>query len=106
MCVSMTLPQYRRRKVIVDGVPIHLTPHEAELVALLLTSSPDVTISKETLVEAIWPHPDTQAETAFKIIDVLVGRCRKKGVPIVTDWGWGFSIVERGASAPQLRLAA
>jgi DNA-binding response OmpR family regulator len=111
MRVAMTLPQYRRGEVSVDGVPVHLTPNEAELVALLLASPPDRGLTKETLIEAIWPNPDTQAVTAPKVIDVMVMRARKKGVPIETVWGRGFVIPEHvrdgeRAPAPYFRLAA
>ena len=103
----MTLPQYRRGEVSVDGVPVHLTPNETELVALMLVSDPNQIVDRDTFIEVIWPNPDTQPDTAPKIIDVMVMRCRKKGVPIDTSWGWGFRILEhnRGACAPLLLAA-
>lgn len=109
--ISMTLPQCRRHEATIDGEVVHLTPNETELVALMLVSDPNQIVDKDTFIEAIWPNPDTQPDTAPKIIDVLVMWCRKKGVPITTVWGYGFFIPERNrggpfAPVPYFRLAA
>jgi DNA-binding response OmpR family regulator len=103
----MTLPQYRRRECLLDGAPIHLSPHEAELVALLLVSPPDRPLAYETLVEGLWPDPDTQALTALGVLGSVVVKLRRKGVPIETEWGWGFFISarERGVRQPHVSSA-
>ena len=111
MRACMTLPQYRRGEVSIEGVAVHLTPHETELVAILLTSAPNRIVDKMTFIEAIWPDPDLQPVTAPKIVDVLVMQVRKKGVPVTTVWGHGFFVPEEGrggpfAPAPYFRLAA
>lgn len=92
--VSMTYPEFRRRECLVDGRLVHLSGHEAEMLLALLLTPPDRVLEKETLVEVLWPDPDTQPLTAINILTVLKYKLRSKGVKIDTAYGRGFTILE------------
>jgi DNA-binding response OmpR family regulator len=107
--VSMTYPEYLRNQCMLDGVRIHLSPHETELLAMLLVTRPDRVAEYEAMVEVIWPNPDEQALTAMKSVTVLKYRLAGKGIEIKTERGRGLHIAEEnrgGRSGEPLRLAA
>jgi len=99
--ISMTLPQSKRREVSVNGRTVTLSPNEHKLVELLLLRG-DALTSLGGAIEYIWPNPDLEPEWAFNIVTVLIYRTRKKGVPIETFHGRGYSIWQGEA----IRIAA
>jgi DNA-binding winged helix-turn-helix (wHTH) protein len=107
MQLSMTIPEALRGEVMVDGNRVHLTPTEMRLVSLLLVTPPDSVIETYDLIEALWPNPDTQPETAPKIISVMRYKLVHKGIRIRTCWGrgmWSFSPEERGGRPVRQRV--
>jgi DNA-binding response OmpR family regulator len=121
MSVSMTIPQLRRSECTINGVPHHLTPGRAEFLATLLVASPDHFLRPDDLIEALWPDPDLQPETAYWVLKVYAANLRRMGVVIeggceghrgrgaAIFMGWRIPAAERGSrlALPQAeRLAA
>lgn len=77
-------------QLFVDGKPIDLSIKERDLVVLFLSNRSKV-ISRERILNAIW---DTQEDPLTNVVDVYVGRIRKKfgshGERIVTVRGIGY----------------
>jgi DNA-binding response OmpR family regulator len=88
--ISMTVPESLRGEVMVDGARIHLTPLEMRMVSALLVTPPDRVIETYDLIEIMWPNPDTQPETATKIITVVKYKLLTKGIDIRNCWGRGL----------------
>jgi two-component system KDP operon response regulator KdpE len=85
-----------RRRVTADGVEIHLTPIEWDLVKLL-TSHPDKVLTDHMITEAVWGA--SYASQAHSL-HVYIGRLRKKLQDgsagrryIVTEPGVGYRFV-------------
>jgi DNA-binding response OmpR family regulator len=95
----MSLPQYARHEVSLDGRAVHLSPLETEMVATLLVASP-YGVSYETLIECMWPDPDLSPLTIKTCVSVHVARLRNKGVPIERNWGRGLAIPEEHRGGP------
>jgi DNA-binding response OmpR family regulator len=93
--VSMTHPECLRHQCRVNGTIVPLSPMETDLLAALLITKPDRVLTYETMIELLWPNPDTQALNARKIMTILKYRLQLKGVVIVTTWGRGYTIPER-----------
>lgn len=78
------------RTATLDGVPMHLTRKEFELLAVLVTN-PGRAFSREFLVERVWGDDFDGLDRA---VDTHVTRLRKKlgplGERIVTVWGVGY----------------
>jgi DNA-binding response OmpR family regulator len=78
------------RMAILDGVPMHLTRKEFELLTVLV-SNQGRAFSREFLVERIW---GTDFDGFDRAVDTHVTRLRKKlgalGDRIVTVWGVGY----------------
>jgi DNA-binding response OmpR family regulator len=109
--VSMTLPQAKRREATIDGRRVRLRPGGHRLLKLLLLSNPQRFISPQSLVETMWPNPDTQPLTATNIVRVYVTWLRKLGVHIERQNGFGYRIPPENRGLPEhceyeLRLAA
>lgn len=105
----MTYPEYLRRECRVDGHRLRMRPTDTEFLALLLVASPHKVVEHATIIEALWPDPDTQALTANKLVSIVITRLRKAGVPIKNVWGRGYLIPAecRGGRAPaDYRMAA
>jgi DNA-binding response OmpR family regulator len=99
----MTWPQYQRCCCTVDGEHIYLTPHQTELLAVLLIRRGRL-VTREELWEAVWPDPDFAPE--IKIVDVQICKVRQAvGGIIQTEWGRGYWI-PRPADADRLGVAA
>jgi len=86
---------YVRREVTVDGVPVHLSRKEFDLLAALLTPAQRVR-SRDELIDLLWP--DTYL-TDTRTLDTHIHRLRTKLEPdptepryIVTVRGVGFRI--------------
>jgi hypothetical protein len=88
--ISMTVPESLRGEVMVDGARVHLTPLEMRMVSALLVTPPDRVIETYDLIEIMWPNPDTQPETATKIITVVKYKLLTKGIEIKNCWGRGL----------------
>jgi len=73
-----------------DGQPIDLTAKERDILVLFL-SNPDKLLTRERILNAAW---GTQADPLTNVIDVYVGRLRKKlgahGTLIQTVRGLGY----------------
>lgn len=110
--VSMTSPQCHRCEANVDGIVTHLSWMECVLVAHLLVSPPHKVLDYETIIEALWPDPDTQALTARNVLSVMLRHLRGKGIAIETHWGRGLCIPAAARGAPRavrpyyMRMAA
>jgi DNA-binding winged helix-turn-helix (wHTH) protein len=100
MLISMTVPEALRGDCMVNGNRVHLTPTEHRLVSLLLLTPPGHVVETYDIIEHVWPNPDTQPETATKIISVLKYKLKSaKGIDVKTCWGRGlyaFSAESRG----------
>jgi DNA-binding response OmpR family regulator len=82
--VSMIYPrQYERCECSVTSPALpfgevrRLPKQQAELLALLLTSAPDVFVDMDTIIEALW-EPDEQPLSARSIVRVLIWRLRHR----------------------------
>jgi hypothetical protein len=110
--VSMTVPQLHRHECTIDGMAIPLSPHETDLLSLLLVSAPGEVVDRDTVIEAIWPDPDLQPLTALVAIRVYVAALRRIGIGIDTIGfgrgcaGWRIPADCRGGIASPQRLAA
>ena len=73
-----------------DGVPLHLTPKEFDLL-LLFASHPGRAFSRDFLVERIW---DNDFDGYERAVDTHIRRLRRKlgplGDRIATVWGVGY----------------
>jgi two-component system, OmpR family, response regulator RegX3 len=92
-----------RREVSVDGVPVHLSRKEFDLLAALVTPAQRVR-SRDELIDLLWP--DTYL-TDTRTLDTHIHRLRAKLEPdptepryILTVRGVGFRIDPHGASRP------
>lgn len=84
----MTWPQYRHRECIVNGVKRRLEPREAEFVLLLLLGDPAKFLTNEHFIEALWPNPDDEPESASaNMVSVYMSRLRRRhGIVIEHRW--------------------
>jgi len=90
-----------RRRISVDGVDIHLTPTEWDLVKLF-TTNPDKVLTDRMIMEAVWGSAyQAQAHS----LHVYVGRLRKKleaepGAKrhLLTETGVGYRFVTDGTN--------
>jgi hypothetical protein len=80
--VSMIYPQQYERcecSLSSPGLPFgqvrRLPKQQTELLALLLTSSPNVFVDMDTIIEALW-EPDDQPLDARRHVRVLIWRLR------------------------------
>lgn len=92
--ISMTIPLAARGRCLIDGREVYLTLTEQRLVEILLLQPPDRWLNYRWLTEALWPDPDRQPETGWKMISVYVRRIRDLGVPVENLKGWGYRIAE------------
>lgn len=98
---------FERRRVAVDGVAIHLTPTEWELVKLFATH-PDKVLTDRAIMKSVWGSAyQAQAHS----LHVYVGRLRKKleagpGATrhLLTEPGVGYRFVTQGTARPQTRF--
>jgi DNA-binding response OmpR family regulator len=78
------------RVATLDGVPMHLTRKEFELLTVLV-SNPGRAFSREFLVERVW---GSDFDGFDRAVDTHVTRLRRKlgplGDRIVTVWGVGY----------------
>jgi len=93
--IRMTWAQYRRRQC---WVRLDLSPHETELLSLLLLRRGQI-VSRDEIIEVLWPVPDDQPlDAARYIAETLCGLRLKLGSgkyqrsPILNDHGRGWMI--------------
>jgi DNA-binding response OmpR family regulator len=104
--VSMTARQLVRGECVVDDLlRVHLTRSEVDMLAVLLITPPGCVVDFDTIIEAMWPNPDTQPLGTQKIISVIKYRLRLKGIETDSCWGRGiYSIpAERRGSRYNMR---
>lgn len=86
-------------------LPVHLTPHELSITALLLKRQ---SVTREQLLTVIYGGPDRERGVEPKVLDVFVYRIRRKlrpfGVHICTRFGIGFYL-EKDSHTRLRRLA-
>lgn len=75
------------------GRSAQVTPAQMRIVRALVDAFPR-TLTREALLEALYPHPADAA--ADKIVDVQIAKIRRKldplGLVITTQWGVGYAM--------------
>lgn len=78
-------------KVTICDQVIELRPKEMALLKMLIINSPKV-VSKQRLLDSIWPNPDCQP--TFNTVEVYIRRLRqllgKYGVKLINKRGFGY----------------
>ncbi len=77
MAVSMTWPQYLRRECTVAQFTLKLTDYEAEALLFLMLRCP-YPVSKEDLIEWLWPDPALEPEFTENMVYQVMRRLRAK----------------------------
>ena len=109
--VAMRYAQSLRNECTIDGRSVRLMPKPTQVLELLLLTPPDRFVTKDDLVEWLWPDPDLQPLGAWNCIQVFLVRLRRAGVPVEGEWpargclGWRIPVEARGRVEP-LRIAA
>lgn len=93
--VRMSFPQAIARygSVYLNGERVPLQKKQAQFIELCLLRGGGW-IDPYDAIEWLWPEPDWQPITANKILDVLIYRTRKLGIP-VEKWNKRFRILYR-----------
>ena len=91
-----------KRTVTVAGAPVHLTPHEFELLRLLAVNEGKL-LTHKTILREVW-GPAYQRESSY--IHVFVSQLRRKLEPdparpryILTEPGAGYRLVNPGGTS-------
>jgi DNA-binding response OmpR family regulator len=89
--ISMTVPQYRRREVTINGHCVTMAGKRHELLAALLVNRGQW-LTYDQIIEIMWPDPDNQPLTALGCIDQALLRLRRVlGVDAIEcRWGLGL----------------
>lgn len=94
--VGALTPDEDRRRILMNGQPLALTPTEYEVLKYLMEHA-DQAVSREELLNAVWGF-ETAVET--RATDDTVRRLRQKldgsGVNIAAVWGYGFRLEALG----------
>lgn len=77
MAVSMSWPQYLRCECTVTGFSVKLTEYEAEALMFLMLRCPN-SVSKEELIEWLWPDPGLEPEFTESMVYQTMRRLRAK----------------------------
>lgn len=77
MAVSMTWPQYLRSECTVTGFTVKLTEYEAEALLLLMLRCPNP-VSKEEMIDWLWPDPSLEPEFTENMVYHTMRRLRAK----------------------------
>lgn len=77
MAVSMTWPQYLRSECTVTGFTVKLTEYEVEALMLLMLRCPNP-VSKEEMIEWLWPDPGLEPEFTESMVYQTMRRLRAK----------------------------
>ena len=107
MSVSMTVPQWKRGECLVDGQAVHLSPLEAELVALFLVAGPGRSLGLDEMYDVQWPGPDGPPLEANRCTRVRLCGLRGKGIPVSNFSRLGWALHPSAFVEPEAtRLAA
>lgn len=103
--VGMTFAQTQRYEVTIDNHHIQFPPGEFLLLEKLMLSDPRRFVGKVELIETLYPHPDFEADQPDNVIKSYVTRIRRFGVPVETDWNFGYRIpaANRSCTRPNER---
>ena len=100
----------RRRRAMLGGAPLPLTPIEYRLLAAL-ASRPDEVLSRQELARLVWGYQD--AAGIDRSLKVHVGRLRAKlaagpvpAPPIVAVRGFGYTLIRNGPRRRDNRSSA
>lgn len=77
MAVSMTWPQYLRGECTASGYIVKLTEYEVEALLLLMLKCPNP-VSKEEVIEWLWPDPALEPEFTENMVYQTMRRLRAK----------------------------
>jgi DNA-binding response OmpR family regulator len=77
VAVAMTWPQYLRAECSVTGFTLKLTDYEAQALLLLMLRCPN-SVSKDELIEWLWPDPGLEPEFTETMIYQTMRRLRAK----------------------------
>ena len=93
MAVSMTWPQYLRSECTVTGFTVKLTEYEVEALMFLMLRCPNP-VSKEDLIEWLWPNPGLEPEFTESMVYQTMRRLRAKvgefHIPSRINFGYGL----------------
>lgn len=102
------LLQTDKRRLSIDGRPISLTPHEYALLVTLMRA-PGRIFTRDELLNRL--HPQGEAFVIERVVDVHIGKLRKKIEPnlshpryILTERGIGYRFADRLSNAGERTL--
>lgn len=81
----------RQTRVLVDGVPVPLSPTEHRLLAALLSRS-NLAVAKHDLVTAVWGRTEATEHTLEAAVTALRGRLGPAGAAIRSVAGRGYTL--------------
>lgn len=96
MAVSMTWPQYLRKECAVTGFTVKLTDYEAEALLLLMLQCPNP-VSKDAMIEWLWPDPALEPEFTENMVYHTMRRLRAKvgEFHIVSRISFGYRLMQQ-----------
>lgn len=89
MNISMTYPQLLRNECTMDGSVIQMTPIMCRVLERLLLRR-NTLVPWDEVIEAAYPNPDEEPESARDCIKVIISRHRALRIAIETRWGSGL----------------
>lgn len=89
--IRMTWPMYRRQQIAVGDRLYGLSPQQTEIMFVLLSRHGYV--SKNDLIEAVWPDPELEPDTASAVITTQVCLLRKRAGIEISHERYGFYIL-------------
>lgn len=105
--VSMTWPEYLAGCCRINGHLTRLAFREADVLLALLLANPDGWVTRQRIVEVVWPDADKQPVDASNVITIEVMRLRRRGIVIENRHGFGYCIPRGARGRPErFRLAA
>lgn len=100
MNISMTYPQLLRNECTIDGSVIKMTPIMCRVLERLLLKR-NTLVRWDEVIEAAYPNPDEEPESARDSIKVTISRHRALRIGIETRWGSGLFIPVYNDEAPK-----
>lgn len=80
---------YLRGEVEVGGLIVYLSRQQVEVLSTIMMRP---LTSKAQIIEAVWPDPDLEPDSADNMVSGIISKLRRKGVPIGNRHGLGFEI--------------
>ena len=74
-----------------DGQPVPLTPKEFQMLCLLVERVGEA-ISKDELLERIWPETFVGETSVAKVVSLLRGRLGATSIQTVSKFGYRFAL--------------